>query len=176
MGGKSVLYGMNDNSDHPINVGAKAETLVGKGADPLWDQTSEHQGVKAEAPPRSQNLARKSYIAAWKAAHPERQREYTRRWRLKQGVKVSKRKWLTHAESLKKMQEIPQPFSSKQFAMLTGITHGGACNLFNALIAAGKIQFVKKLQCARFYEICSSVPLIPRRDTCVSGGDLAQGR
>jgi hypothetical protein len=147
---------MNDNTDHPI----EATT----GALPRH--------------PVSQNLARKSYIAAWKAAHPDRQREYSRRWKLKQGRKVGSRKWLSHDESLQKMREIPQPFSAKQFALHTGITHGGACNLFKALKEAGKIQVIKKLRWARFYEICSSVPLVPGRDNCpwsaVSNGDLAE--
>jgi len=113
--------------------------------------------------------ARKGYIAAWKAAHPERQREYTRRWKLKQGITVGGRKCLTHDESLRKMREIPQPFSAKQFALHIGITHRGACNLFKALTAAGKIQVTKKERWARLYEVSSSVPANPPAEM-VAGG------
>jgi hypothetical protein len=116
-----------------------------------------------------QYAARKSYIAAWKAAHPERQREYSRRWNLKHNIKVGSRKWLTHDESLQKMRGIPQPFSAKQFALQNGITHGGACNLFRTLTAAGKIQVVRKQRWTRLYEVSSSVPANPPAET-VAGG------
>ena len=104
-----------------------------------------------------QYAAHKSYVKDWKAAHPERQREYSRRRRLKQGFKVGSKPWLTHDESLQKMLELPPPFTARQFAILVGITHGGACNLFKALVMAGSIRIVGKERWARLYEICSGV-------------------
>ena len=112
--------------------------------------------------PAEQIAARKSYIAAWKAAHPERQREYNRRWQLKRRIKVGDKKWLTHGQSLQKMQELPPPFSAKQYAVHVGITHQGACNLFNTLIVAGKIKVVKKEGCAQLCEVCSSTSSGPQ--------------
>lgn len=112
--------------------------------------------------PTEQIAARKSYIAAWKAAHPERQREYNRRWQLKRRIKVGDKKWLTHGQSLQKMQELPPPFSAKQYAVHVGITHQGACNLFNTLIVAGKIKVVKKEGCAQLCEVCSSTSSGPQ--------------
>jgi hypothetical protein len=126
-----------------------------------------HRRWKTRHP--EQYAARKGYISAWKAAHPERQREYERRWKLKQGITVGGRKCLTHEESIQKMREIPQPFSSKQFALHVGITHRGACNLFKTLTAAGKIQVVRNQRWARLYEVCSSVPAIPTAEM-VAGG------
>ena len=117
-----------------------------------------------------QYAAHKSYVAAWKAAHPERQLEYTRRWKVKQGIKVgSREKCLSHDQSLQKMREIPQPFSAKQFALHIGITNGGACNLFRALLMAGSIQLVKKERWTRLYQVCSSVPANPPVEM-VAGG------
>lgn len=112
--------------------------------------------------PTEQIAARKRYIAAWKAAHPERQREYNRRWQLKRSIKVGGKKWLIHDQSLQKMQELPQPFSAKQYALHVGITHQGAGNLFKTLIVAGKIKVVKKEGCARLCEVCSSTSSGPQ--------------
>jgi hypothetical protein len=112
----------------------------------------DYQRLWRERHPETRNAARKSFIAAWKAAQPERQRDYARRWNLKHGIKVgSREKWLSHDQNLQKMRETPQPFSAKRSELHVGITHGGARNLFRILTAAGNIQVVRKEHWARLY-------------------------
>jgi hypothetical protein len=54
------------------------------------DAHPDYQRLWRERNPGSTNAARKTYIVAWKATHPERQREYSRRWRMKQDESLRK--------------------------------------------------------------------------------------
>jgi hypothetical protein len=113
----------------------------------------DYQRLWAQSHPQSHSLARKAYVAAWKAAHPERQAEYARRWRKRRGMNVSGKKRLRHDESLQLMHGFAQPFSTRQFALHVGITCGGACNLFRTLAAAGKLYVVRQEGKVRLYQV-----------------------